>query len=144
MKKLIYIFTMIIATLTLSSCEEKRWQESDLSETEVMTATILSTDTEAYYFYPEYQFFIYEYNVNLNRYDMLDWNYSIEDDKDTITFKRVISDSEYAMYEIIYSSSIVSGRLTIKYFEDDIELTSNESVLTLSSLSTTTEYIDLN
>ncbi|MFI3289298.1 MAG: hypothetical protein R3Y66_04080 [Rikenellaceae bacterium] len=144
MKKIIYIFAIIIATLTLSSCEEKRWQENDLVETEVLTVAISSTDTEAYYIYPEQQFFIYEYNVNLTKYEMSDWSYTEESGVYTITYRQDVSESVYMVYEVLYSSSTLSGRLTISYFEDNVELPEKGSVLSLSSFSTTTELIDLN
>lgn len=144
MKKLIYLFAIIVATIALCSCEEKRWQESDLTLTEVLTLTISSTDTEAYYLYADHQFFIYEYNVNLNKYEMSDWSYVEEDGKTTISFKRLISESEYALYEAIYSTSTSSGRLTISYFDDDVELPDQESVQTISTLTSSNEYIDLN
>ncbi len=144
MKKFIYLSILILLPSLLWSCEEKKWQEDELSQTEVLKVTISSTDTEAYYLYPEHDFFIYEYNVNLNRYDMLDWSYLEEGTTTTISFRREISDNEYATYELLYSSSTSSGRLTINYFKDDVEDVEQQSVLTMSSLTTSTEYIDLN
>lgn len=144
MKKLIYIFAIILASFTLSSCEEKRWEESDLTTTSVLNVTISSTDTEIYYLYAEHQFFLYEYNVNLTKYEMSDWSYAEDSGIETISFKRTISATEYAVYDILYNSSTSSGRLTISYFEDDIEQTNKESVQTISSITQSTEYIDLN
>ncbi|MFR9591916.1 MAG: hypothetical protein SNG27_05900 [Rikenellaceae bacterium] len=144
MKKFIYLSILILLPSLLCSCEEKKWKEDELSQTEVLTITISSTDTEAYYLYPEYDFFIYEYNVNLNRYDMSDWSYVQEEAITTITFRRDISDDEYATYELLYSSSTNSGRLTIEYFVDEVEDVEQQSILTVSLLATSTEYIDLN